>query len=276
MYIHFNVCTILNLKNLFPFPFLPQYAIKLANKRNEKRLSAISELTSTIAIAKISNGGLVEDVGTVELGSNTNGGDAVALDVGGSGGQSNHHNGTGGGTGGMSADVDPEEDIASGGISVTTPIPMAATVTAAPDVKLDTGQSRDRERDWPLSTSINNSINGPGSKMGHNHGVTTLINSNSSSTGNSLSGATNNSAGGSALANNINMKQGESGDHKNSISGSNRSNHNHHPQPMAGNLVNNKLSNSIHVSTENYFVYVGILERWLFISVDIICKDENF
>lgn len=194
----------------------------------------------------------MEDVGTVGLGGNTNGGDAVALDVGGSGGQSNHHNGTGGGTGDMSSHVDPEDDIASGGISVTTPIPMAATVTAAPDVKLDTGQSRDRERDWPLSTSINNSINGPGSKMGHNHGVTTLINSNSSSTGNSLSGATNNSAGGSALANNINVKQGESGDHKNSISGSNR--HNHHPQPMTGNLVNNKISNSIHVST--YFWYL--------------------
>lgn len=184
-------------------------------------MSAISELTSTIAIAKISNGSL--DVGH-------NNGEIGLDEVEGSGIGGNHHNGARGGD-----DLDATGEMTGPASVASAPMVdrLQLSSPAPPPLKIDTGQSRiadrDRDRDWAGNNSSNN-------KMSHNHVVTLINNSNTS---NSPSGANN--AGSSANNN-------KSGDSKNS--GSKRPTHNHPQQlPIAGNLVNIKVSSSNHVST---------------------------
>lgn len=197
------------------FPF--QYAIKIANNRNEKRLSAITELTSTMSISKMSNGSFLE-------GDTTNDGEGSA---------SNHHVGNcdvserGADVGGsLAREIDPEDEMAAvpgGGVAVAEDR-LRLVSPAPPPLKVDTGQGRmerDRDRDWAAN------------KMGHNYGVVALVNSNnnnnSSSTNNSLEG----SGGGS-----------------NSVSGGGGHQQHHlQPQPITSNLVLNKAkSKDIHGS----------------------------
>lgn len=207
-----------NAPLLLSSPF--QYAIKIANNRNEKRLSAITELTSTMSISKMSNGSFLE-------GDTTNDGEGSA---------SNHHHVGNCDVSERGADVggeiDPEDDmatVAGGGVAVAEDR-LRLVSPAPPPLKIDTGQGRmdrDRDRDWVAN------------KMGHNYGVSALVNSN---TNNSLEG----SGGGS------NSLSGGGGGGK---GGSNRPTHNHHqqhhsqPQPITSNLVMNKVnSKDIHGS----------------------------
>lgn len=219
---------------ILSFPFHFQYAIKIANNRNEKRLSAITELTSTMSITKLSNGNFLD------------GAEHTDADVSGNTNNNNNHLTNGDPSGDRHAD--PEDDMDRGvaggaaGAVRTAAEDRLRLVSPALPPKIDTGQGRverDRDRDWATT------------KVGPNHGVT-LVNNNSS-------------ASGSATTTTVESGSGE-GSKNSGSGGGNRPNHNHHPQqqPIAGNLALNK-TNKNHVSHVSYGVKSDahvLFEQW--------------